>query len=98
MTTLEDFIDSFKDEFPSASLSAPLKAMWYDAKGNWQQAHEVAQDINSPAGSLIHAYLHRKEGDDSNAKYWYSSARENFPLCSIEDEWKLIVEKLLQNT
>jgi hypothetical protein len=59
-----------------ASLTAPqspaglpplLTALWWDAKGDWTRAHEIAQDVASPDGSWIHAYLHRKEGEEGNA-------------------------------
>jgi hypothetical protein len=49
-----------------------LRAMWHDAKGNWNAAHEMVQQLSDPLAHHIHAYLHRKEGDVSNSKYWYS--------------------------
>ncbi len=69
--------------------------MWLDGKGDWNGAHEIAQDLRSPEGSWIHAYLHRKEGDTGNAAYWYH--RANKPVCntSLEAEWDSIVSALL---
>ena len=68
--------------------------MWWDAKGDWHRAHEIAQDIESETGSLVHAYLHRKEGDAGNAGYWYRRAGR--PVCSgsLEQEWEAIVAEL----
>ena len=42
-----------------------------------------------------HAYLHRKEGDQGNAAYWYSRAGK--PVCRepLDAEWLGIVRDLL---
>lgn len=92
-----EFQETLKLETPPSDLTPPLLAMWHDAKGDWEQAHELAQDILSTVGYHIHAYLHRKEGDVGNAKYWYSSAKQAFPSVTLEDEWLQIVELLLQS-
>jgi len=52
--------------------------MW-DAKGDWTRAHESAQRDEGVGGSWVHAYLHRKEGDQDNAEYWYDRAGK--PVC-----------------
>jgi len=80
---------------PPEKISALLKALWYDAKGDWEQAHDIAQTIDTPDGSLIHAYLHRKEGDASNALYWYHRAKGTMPETSLEEEWNQLAKKLL---
>ena len=92
--TLKDFKSTLSSSAPPA-VSETLKAMWFDGKGDWEQAHNVAQDIHTLEGSWIHAYLHRKEGDAGNAAYWYSRARQ--PVCksSFEEEWNAIVAALL---
>jgi hypothetical protein len=93
--TLEDFKQSLSDSKPPAGLTRALLGLWWDAKGDWQRAHESAQEDGSKAGSWVHAYLHRKEGDTSNAAYWYSRAQR--PVCreSLEAEWLGIVRTLL---
>ena len=70
-----------------ASLSHALHALWLDAKGDWDGAHDAAQADEGGAGDWVHAYLHRKEGDAGNAAYWYRRARK--PVCrtSLEEEW-----------
>jgi hypothetical protein len=68
-----------------------LQSLWHDGRGEWDKAHDVAQDINTPDGSWIHAYLHRKEGDRSNAKYWYNRANRTMPTYSLEQEWEEMV-------
>ena len=76
-------------------LTDSLQAMWYDGKGDWNKAHNIAQEIHSKEGSWIHAYLHRKEGDAGNAAYWYH--RANQPVCktSLAHEWEDIVKAFL---
>lgn len=93
--TLEDFKQSLSDSKPPAGLRGGFLGLWWDAKGNWERAHECAQEDASPAGSWVHAYLHRKEGDASNAAYWYSRAQQ--PVCreSLESEWLSIVRTLV---
>lgn len=79
-----------------SSLSAPLQALWQDAQGDWERAHELAQSAASAEGNWIHAYLHRKEGDLGNAGYWYARARRVMPTGSLEDEWTEIAAELLR--
>ncbi len=72
-----------------------LQALWYDAKGDWERAHEITQDQPGPDAAWVHAYLHRKEGDHSNAGYWYRQAGR--PRCSdsLETEWETLARDLL---
>lgn len=93
--TLEHFKDSLKLDSPAENLNIFLQSLWHDAKGNWEKAHQIAQSINSKNGSRIHAYLHRKEGDLSNAQYWYSKADEKMPEYSPEEEWTELSTKFL---
>jgi hypothetical protein len=72
-----------------------VEALWWDAKGDWSRAHQIAQDVSSPAGSWVHAYLHRKEGDASNAGYWYRRAGKSPSQQPLETEWADIAEALL---
>ena len=93
--TLEQFRQSLVNDEPPSDLSFALAGLWWDANGDWTRAHESAQQDESPAGSWVHAYLHRKEGDSSNAAYWYRRAGK--PVCqsSPEQEWLQILESLL---
>ncbi len=93
--TFTDFIHSLEQETPPADISSLLKALWYDKKGNWDKAHQIVQGIHSNSGSWIHAYLHRVEGDQWNANYWYSKAHKNMPKLSLEDEWEYLVKHFL---
>jgi hypothetical protein len=94
--TLEEFSQSVTaNNSPDTSLSLPLQALWWDAKGNWHQAHEVCQAAGSRDGDWIHAYLHRKEGDLGNASYWYSRSRKPVFKGSLDDEWTALAETFL---
>ncbi|WP_349351391.1 MULTISPECIES: hypothetical protein [unclassified Flagellimonas] len=75
------------EEWPEA-----LQSLWFDANGDWESSHNIAQDLQSTMGSWIHAYLHRKEGDEWNARYWYDRAGKPFPNYSLEEELKVLVE------
>jgi hypothetical protein len=81
---------------PPEELSLPLAALWWDAKGDWTKAHESAQQNKRPAGAWVHAYLHRKEGDLSNAGYWYQRAGKPPSRMPPDKEWTEIVNSLLQ--
>ena len=72
-----------------------LEALWHDAKGRWDQAHRIAQDGSGPDGAWVHAYLHRKEGDLSNARYWYRHAGRPEAADPLELEWTRIATALL---
>ena len=93
--TFQEFQQSLKDSNPPDGLTPAITGLWWDAKGDWPQAHEAAQQDEGREGSWVHAYLHRKEGDQSNAAYWYRRAGK--PICRepLEEEWHQIVESLL---
>ena len=91
---LEDFNSSLNANNPPTDASVYLRALWYDAKGNWDKAHQLIQDLSDKNASWIHAYLHRKEGDVFNADYWYSRAGKNRPSLSLKEEWEQLVAAL----
>ena len=93
--TLAEFKSSLANSNPPAAMKPELKALWYDGKEDWHQAHEIAQETNTPPQCLIHAYLHRKEGDNWNANYWYQRAGRKMPATSLEQEWEDIAKELL---
>lgn len=93
MTFLE-FKKSLQDPQPP-DLSPLLISLWWDGKNHWDQAHDVAQDIASPEGSWVHAYLHRREGDLGNAGYWYRRAGKPMTSGTLEAEWVDLVNYFL---
>ena len=96
--TLEEFRKSLNSERPPEDLSLPLSALWWDAKGDWTKAHESAQQDEGPAGAWVHAYLHRKEGDASNAGYWYGRAGKPLVRIPLDQEWTVIFNALVNET
>jgi len=90
-----DFKQTLSLDSPPAGLGALLEALWHDARGNWDLAHRIVQDLPTSEAAWIHAYLHRREGDLANAAYWYRRASQ--PVCSrsLEEEWQTIVAALL---
>ena len=95
-----------RESRPPARLSAPLQALWLEAKGDWAGAHELAQSGDRPEGggsgardgAWVHAYLHRKEGDEGNAAYWYARAGRRVATGDLAKEWREIVIELLAST
>ena len=94
--TLEEFKQSLSGTRVPSELSPVLRALWHDGRGDWNAAHEVAQDVGDPDGAWVHAYLHRKEGDAANAAYWYRRAEQ--PVCRepLEREWEAMVSEFLR--
>jgi hypothetical protein len=93
---LASFKQSVSSTTPPAALGSAVQALWWDAKGDWGKAHECAQAQNDQAGAWVHAYLHRKEGDNSNAGYWYRRAGKSPATVSLDAEWASIAEALLE--
>jgi hypothetical protein len=94
--TLDEFRSSLRAApAPPAGLPPLLQALWHDAVGDWDRAHQLAQEVESKAGAWVHAYLHRKEGDASNAAYWYRRAAREVCVDSLEQEWATIANALL---
>jgi hypothetical protein len=91
----EDFRTSLGEDQPPDNIAPLLQAMWWNAKGDWQRAHTIAQDVHTAEGSWVHGYLHRQEGDLANAGYWYRQADRPEVEGSLEAEWQTIVEALL---
>ena len=94
--TFEVFLKSVVNDQPPPRLTETLISLWWDKKGDWDKAHAIAQEISTSQGSAVHAYLHREEGVLWNADYWYSRAGRKRPDISLEEEWRLLVEEMLE--
>jgi hypothetical protein len=90
--SFEEFRDS---PAPPAGGGAALRALWHDAHGDWDRAHSLAQEDTGRSGAWVHAYLHRKEGDEMNAGYWYARAARPAASGSLDAEWETIARALL---
>jgi hypothetical protein len=94
MVTIKDFRDSLSGDTPMP-MSIYLLALWYDGRGDWAAAHDLVNEMDGPQAAWVHAYLHRKEGDLANARYWYGRALKKFPQLTLEEEWTEIATALL---
>jgi len=92
--SLQDFLESLERPDAPEGCSPYRLALWHEKRGNWARGHEIVQDLNDKSAALIHAYLHRREGDQDNAAYWYRQAGRPFPTSSLDEEWMEIVESL----
>ena len=92
---MADFRASLADAAPDKTLSPPLAALWWAAKGDWDKAHGIVQDEGDANSAWVHAYLHRVEGDLGNAGYWYRRAGQPVANDALEAEWGRIVAALL---
>ena len=92
---LTTFKQSLSADTPPTDASVYLQALWYDGKGNWDRSHELIQDLPDADAAWLHAYLHRKEGDNWNADYWYRKAGHKRPSVSLDEEWEQIAAALL---
>jgi hypothetical protein len=92
----EQFRASTTAEEPPGALSLVLAALWWDLKGDWTKAHECAQQLESAKHAWVHAYLHRKEGDADNARYWYRRAGKAVFNGSLEEEREEIAKTLIE--
>lgn len=94
--TMDRFEASLQDEEPPAGLTPPLRGLWLASAGRWDEAHAAVQDETTNAAAWVHAYLHREEGDLSNAAYWYRRAGKPTARGNLESEWRQIALSLLE--
>lgn len=92
---LQEFKATLETDAPNSNWTEALRAMWYDAKGDWHSGHELVDGKNNELAKWVHAFLHRKEGDEWNAGYWYRQAAKPFPKVTLEEEHQEIVEYIL---
>jgi hypothetical protein len=96
MMTLDEFRQSITGAAPPAGADLALQGLWWSRKGEWHRAHEcVQQREGEPDCDLVHAHLHRVEGDLSNAGYWYRQAGEKVPTNTTEEEWAALATRFL---
>ncbi len=91
----EEFIETLQHSDPPEEFNQLLQALWFDANGDWEAAHELVQSVYTHEAAWIHAYLHRKKGDLDNARHWYSKAGKDIPDHSFKEEWDLMLEEFL---
>jgi hypothetical protein len=96
--TVDELLATIADAEPPRGISPLVRALWLEARGDWNGAHQIAQDDDGRDGAWIHAYLHRKEGDAGNAAYWYRQAAKPVERGALEEEWRRIAAALLSRS
>lgn len=100
--TLEQFsltLDEFKQlsKCPS-NLSPALQALYYEQRGDFQTAHLMVQNASDRDSAWVHAYLHRKENDLNNARFWYKRSGKTEFTGPLQQEWEEITLQLLKTS
>ena len=90
----DEFVASLEHSNPP-EITGNLLALWFDGKGSWDKAHEIAQSDDGKEAARVHAYLHRKEEDEWNAGYWYRGAGKDHCKLSLEEEWEELLKYFL---
>ncbi|KAA3614515.1 MAG: hypothetical protein DWQ01_02085 [Planctomycetota bacterium] len=92
---LDQFQASLDGDQPPEDFASALLVLWYEAKGQWERAHQIAQSMSDPEGAILHAFLHRVEGDLSNAGYWYRRAGQAPFEGSLQQERETLLQRFL---
>ena len=92
---MADLKASLSDAQPAPTLSPPLAALWWAAKGDWGAAHKIVMHEETADAAWVHAYLHRVEGDLPNAGYWYRTAGKPVEKGALDAEWNAVAATLL---
>ena len=93
--SVEHFRATLSNEAPDRGTSPTLAALWWDAQGDWAKAHAEVDSLETQDGMAVHAYLHRKEGDNWNADYWYRRSGTKFRRPTLQEEWETLVHWIL---
>lgn len=91
--TVDEFLASLAGPTPPPDLPLAMAALWWDRRGDWARAHECCQSDPGADAATVHAYLHRKEGDLPNARYWYARAGRAVAAGTTDAEWASLVER-----
>jgi hypothetical protein len=95
-STVETFKHSLHSDRPPEQVSVYLQSLWHERKGQWDKAHGLVDHLEERKAARVHAYLHRREGDASNAMYWYRRAGIAWPAQSMDLEWEELVKYFIE--
>lgn len=75
---------------PDTELQAVISALkngGFQMGEDWEKAHQICQSHEgSPLFDWLHAIVHRIEGDDRNAGYWYQRASKKRHPGTVAEE------------
>ena len=82
-----------RDLFPeSRAPEAALSGLWLYFS-YFVEAHELAQDVETPDGSYWHGICHRQEPDAGNSGYWFRRVRRHAIFPALRDEAEAILKQ-----
>ena len=90
---LEEFVKQNSLQITSYPLA--LQALWHDYQGDWHKSHKLIDRESDRDCAWVHAYLHRVEGDLSNARYWYRRSGKPESQLTLTEERQQIARALI---
>ncbi len=94
---LEEFNSTLNAAKPPVEWPNYIQALWWACKEDWHTAHNLVDQSTDLKSKWIHAHLHRVEGDQWNANYWYRQANKSMPITSFKEERTAILSTLLSS-
>ncbi|MEM6691357.1 MAG: hypothetical protein AAF664_18160 [Planctomycetota bacterium] len=76
-----------------ASLDGAIRSAVLLVAGELDASHDISQSLHDSLGSYLHGIMHRREGDFSNAKYWFARAGS---VAGIDFDPALFVDRVAQ--
>lgn len=92
---MDDTVRDFLSQARVSGQTHALRALWHAHRGDWEAAHQEAQEGNDADSAWVHALLHRQEGDQANAAYWYRRAGRPMFHGDLKTEQEAILAALL---
>jgi len=93
--TRTDFDASLAEDTPPQPFGLPLTSLWWISNNQWERAHDLIDKAPGADCAWVHAYLHRIEGDDANASYWYRRAGKDKPDYGLGRERDVLLQHFL---
>ena len=90
---IEEFVRQKPEQIKNYPLA--IQALWHDYQDDWHESHKLIDRESDRDCAWVHAYLHRKEGDLSNARYWYRRSGKSESKLSLSEERQQIARALL---
>ena len=91
----QEFDASLAGAAPPPSFGLELASLWWISNNQWQRAHDLIDQASGADRAWVHAYLHRIEGDEANARYWYLRAGRDRPSYGLSQERDVLLDYFL---
>ena len=93
--TRQEFDASLTEATPPASFGLELASLWWISNNHWERAHKLIDTATGQDKAWVHAYLHRIEGDEANARYWYQRSGRDVPNYGLSKERDVLLDYFL---